>query len=166
MLYELLTGTTPFESETLKKVGLDELRRIIREEEPTTPSRRLSTLDAQACSTVSERRGVDGRGLGQVLRGELDWIVMKALEKDRDRPCLRSNGSSWPLTNTRVHRPGHLRDHPTDAARQQPGVHAPAKPRYRPRRRGLGFLALVISARRVSDSLAAGGDPRVLTLTP
>jgi serine/threonine-protein kinase len=85
MLYELLTGTTPFESDTLKKVGLDKMRRMIREEEPPALSRRLSTLSAQACSTISERRGVDGRRLGQLLRGELDWIVMKALEKDRDR---------------------------------------------------------------------------------
>jgi serine/threonine protein kinase/tetratricopeptide (TPR) repeat protein len=85
LLYELLTGTTPFESETLKKVGLDEMRRIIREEEPPTPSQRLSTLEAKACSTVSERRGVDERRLRQLLRGELDWIVMKALEKDRNR---------------------------------------------------------------------------------
>ncbi len=85
LLYELLTGTTPFESETLKKVGLDEMRRMIREEEPPTPSQRLSTLAAQVCETVSERRGVDSRRLGQVLRGELDWIVMKALEKDRNR---------------------------------------------------------------------------------
>jgi tetratricopeptide (TPR) repeat protein len=85
MLYELLTGTTPFESDTLKKAGLDEMRRLIREEEPPMPSWRLSTLSAQVCSTVSERRGVDGRRLGQVLRGELDWIVMKALEKDRNR---------------------------------------------------------------------------------
>jgi serine/threonine protein kinase len=85
LLYELLTGTTPFESQTLKKVGLDEMRRMIREEEPPTPSQRLSTLDARLCETVSERRGVDGRRLGQALRGELDWIVMKALEKDRDR---------------------------------------------------------------------------------
>jgi eukaryotic-like serine/threonine-protein kinase len=85
LLYELLTGTTPFQGETLKQVGLDEMRRMIREQEPPTPSQRLNTLDAQACSTVSERRGVDGRRLGQVLRGELDWIVMKALEKDRNR---------------------------------------------------------------------------------
>jgi serine/threonine protein kinase len=85
LLYELLTGTTPFENETLKKVGLDEMRRMIREDEPPTPSKRLSTLSAQVCLTVSERRGVDGRRLGQMLRGELDWIVMKALEKDRDR---------------------------------------------------------------------------------
>jgi serine/threonine protein kinase/tetratricopeptide (TPR) repeat protein len=85
LLYELLTGTTPFESETLKKVGLDEMRRIIREEEPPTPSQRLSTLEAKACSTVSERRGVEDRRLRQLLQGELDWIVMKALEKDRNR---------------------------------------------------------------------------------
>jgi tetratricopeptide (TPR) repeat protein len=85
LLYELLTGTTPFEGETLKKVGLDEMRRIIREEEPPTPSQRLSTLEAKACSTVSERRGVDERRLHQLLQGELDWIVMKALEKDRNR---------------------------------------------------------------------------------
>jgi hypothetical protein len=85
MLYELLTGTTPFASDTLKKVGLDEMRRLIREEEPPTPSRRLSTLSAQACSTVSERRGVDSRRLARMLCGELDWMVMKALEKDRDR---------------------------------------------------------------------------------
>jgi serine/threonine-protein kinase len=85
LLYELLTGTTPFESQTLKKVGLDEMRRMIREEEPPTPSQRLSTLAAQICSTVSDQRGVDSRRLGQMLRGELDWIVMKALEKDRNR---------------------------------------------------------------------------------
>jgi serine/threonine protein kinase len=85
LLYELLTGTTPFESQTLKKVGLEEMRRMIREEEPPTPSQRLSTLNAQVCETVSERRGVDRRRLRQALRGELDWIVMKALEKDRNR---------------------------------------------------------------------------------
>jgi serine/threonine protein kinase len=85
LLYELLTGTTPFTNETLRRAGLDEMRRLIREEEPPMPSQRLNTLDAQSCSTVSERRGVDGRRLGQLLRGELDWIVMRALEKDRNR---------------------------------------------------------------------------------
>jgi serine/threonine protein kinase len=85
LLYELLTGTTPFESEPLKKVGLDEMRRIIREEEPPRPSYRISTLSAEACTTTSERRGVDGRRLRQLLQGELDWIVLKTLEKDRNR---------------------------------------------------------------------------------
>jgi serine/threonine protein kinase len=85
LLYELLTGTTPFARETLRRAGLDEMRRMIREEEPPTPSQRLHTLDPHSCSTVAEQRGVDGRRLGQVMRGELDWIVMKALEKDRNR---------------------------------------------------------------------------------
>ncbi|HEY7330010.1 MAG TPA: serine/threonine-protein kinase [Gemmataceae bacterium] len=85
LLYELLTGTTPFQSRTLREVGLDELRRMIREDEPPTPSKRVSTLDAQACETISERRGATGCRLGQLLRGELDWIVMKSLEKERNR---------------------------------------------------------------------------------
>jgi eukaryotic-like serine/threonine-protein kinase len=85
LLYELLTGQTPFDKETLTKAGFDEMRRIIREDEPPCPSRRFSTLSAQASSTVSQHRSVDERHLGRVLRGELDWIVMKALEKDRSR---------------------------------------------------------------------------------
>jgi len=84
MLYELLTGTTPFDSETLKKVGYDEMRRIIREEEPLKPSTRMSTV-GQAATTFSAKRQSDPRNLSRLLRGELDWIVMKALEKDRNR---------------------------------------------------------------------------------
>ncbi|HTK74588.1 MAG TPA: serine/threonine-protein kinase, partial [Gemmataceae bacterium] len=72
LLYELLTGTTPFDAETLRKAPFDDVRRMIREEEPAIPSRRLSTLAAERQSTVSERRGVDGRRLGRLLRGELD----------------------------------------------------------------------------------------------
>jgi serine/threonine protein kinase len=85
LLYELLTGTTPFESETLKKASYDEMRRIIREDEPPRPSTRLSTLDAAKLSTISERRNMEPRKLSSEVRGELDWIVMKALEKDRNR---------------------------------------------------------------------------------
>src|SRR4051812_46034995 len=85
LLYELLTGQTPFDKETLTKAGFDEMRRIIREDEPLCPSRRFSTLSAQTISTVSQHRSVDQRHLGRVLRGEFDWIVMKALEKDRSR---------------------------------------------------------------------------------
>src|SRR5262249_27126826 len=80
-----LTGPRSWRRGTLNRAGYDERRRIIREQEPAAPSRRVSTLAVQQCSTVAEQRGVDGRRLGQVLRGELDWIVMKALEKDRDR---------------------------------------------------------------------------------
>jgi WD40 repeat protein/serine/threonine protein kinase len=84
LLYELLTGTTPFEKERLKEVGYDELRRIIREEEPPRPSTRMSTL-GRAATTLSAQRSSDPKRLSQVFRGELDWIVMKALEKDRNR---------------------------------------------------------------------------------
>lgn len=85
LLYELLTGETPVDRETLKKVGFDEFRRIIREDEPPRPSAMVSTLHAQALSTVAAHRHADSRKFGDSLRGELDWIVMKALEKDRDR---------------------------------------------------------------------------------
>src|SRR6516165_2948996 len=84
LLYELLTGTTPFDKERFKDVGYDELRRIIREEEPPKPSTRISTL-GQAAPTVSALRQSDPKRLSQLFRGELDWIVMKALEKDRNR---------------------------------------------------------------------------------
>jgi serine/threonine protein kinase/tetratricopeptide (TPR) repeat protein len=84
LLYELLTGTTPFDRERLRAVGYDEIRRIIREEEPARPSTRISTL-GQAASTVSANRQSDPGRLSELFRGELDWIVMKALEKDRNR---------------------------------------------------------------------------------
>jgi serine/threonine protein kinase/Flp pilus assembly protein TadD len=84
LLYELLTGTTPFDRERLRKAGYDEMRRIIREEEPARPSTRMSTL-GQAAATASDNRKSDPRRLSQLFRGELDWIVMKALEKDRNR---------------------------------------------------------------------------------
>ena len=85
LLYELLTGTTPFDAESLRAAGFDGMRRLIKETEPPRPSRRLSTLAAEARSTVSERRAVDDRQLGRQLRGELDWVVMRCLEKDRNR---------------------------------------------------------------------------------
>src|SRR5262245_6363656 len=84
LLYELLTGTTPFELGRLRQAGYDEIRRIIREEEPLKPSTRISTL-GPAAATVSADRQSDPKKLCRVLRGELDWIVMKALEKDRNR---------------------------------------------------------------------------------
>src|SRR3712207_6677164 len=85
LLYELLTGTTPVDKERLKRAAFDEVRRIIREEEPQRPSTRLSTMDEQARSVLAAHRKSDPRRLGQLFRGELDWIVMKALEKARSR---------------------------------------------------------------------------------
>jgi serine/threonine protein kinase/tetratricopeptide (TPR) repeat protein len=91
LLYELLTGTTPFDKERFKDIGYEEIRRIIREEEPARPSTRLSTL-GQAATTVSTQRKSDPKRLSQLFRGELDWIVMKALEKDRSRRYETANG--------------------------------------------------------------------------
>jgi WD40 repeat protein/serine/threonine protein kinase len=84
LLYELLTGTTPFDKERLKEASLDEIRRIIREEEPAKPSTRISTL-GHGAATVSANRKSEPRRLRQLFLGELDWIVTKALEKDRNR---------------------------------------------------------------------------------
>ena len=84
LLYELLTGTTPFDKERLRTAAYDEIRRIIREEQPAKPSRRMSTLGL-ATTTASTNRQSDPKRLSQLFRGELDWIVMKALEKERNR---------------------------------------------------------------------------------
>jgi eukaryotic-like serine/threonine-protein kinase len=84
LLYELLTGTTPFNKERFKELGYDEMRRIIREEEPPRPSTRLSTL-GQAATTLSTQRKSDPKRLSRLFRRELDWVVMKAIEKDRNR---------------------------------------------------------------------------------
>jgi serine/threonine protein kinase/tetratricopeptide (TPR) repeat protein len=84
LLYELLTGTTPFDKDRLKEANYEEIRRIIREEEPPKPSTRVSTL-GQAATTISTERQSDPKRLSQLIRGELDWIVMKCLEKDRNR---------------------------------------------------------------------------------
>jgi serine/threonine protein kinase len=84
LLYELLTGTTPFDAETLRQAGYGEIQRIIREVEPPKPSTRLSTLGG-ALTDIARRRDSDPRGLSRLLRGELDWIVMRALEKERGR---------------------------------------------------------------------------------
>jgi WD40 repeat protein/serine/threonine protein kinase len=84
LLYELLTGTTPFDKDRLKEAGYDELRRIIREEEPPKPSARISTL-GQAATAVATQRKSDPKRLSQLCRGELDWVVMRCLGKDRNR---------------------------------------------------------------------------------
>src|SRR5262249_27641005 len=84
LLYELLTGTTPFAKERLKEASYDEIRRIIREEEPAKPRTRIRTF-GQLATPLSANRKSEPRHLSQLFRRELDWIVMKALEKDRNR---------------------------------------------------------------------------------
>jgi tetratricopeptide (TPR) repeat protein/serine/threonine protein kinase len=91
LLYELLTGTTPFTKERFKLAGYDEIRRIIREEEPPKPSTRLSEAK-DSLPAISAQRHTEPAKLTKLVRGELDWIVMKALEKDRNRRYETANG--------------------------------------------------------------------------
>ena len=84
MLYELLTGRPPFAGEYLRSKGYAEIQRIIREEEPTKPSTRISTL-GEALIDIAALRGTNPGALRKLMRADLDWIVMKALEKDRTR---------------------------------------------------------------------------------
>jgi serine/threonine protein kinase len=84
LLYELLTGTTPFEAEAVRSRTFYEIMRVIREEDPPTPSARLDTL-GKRLAEVATRRRAEPQALAKLLRGDLDWVVMKAMEKDRRR---------------------------------------------------------------------------------
>ena len=85
ILYELLVGALPFDSKELRQAGFDGIRRRIREQEPSRPSARLGALGGEATTESARRRRVDARTLRRQLSGDLDWITMKALEKDRQR---------------------------------------------------------------------------------
>ena len=84
LLYELMTGVPPFDQQRLKEATFDEMRNIIRDEEPTKPSTRISTL-GESTPGVCLNRQTDAKRLRQYLRGDLDWIVMKAIDKNRSR---------------------------------------------------------------------------------
>jgi eukaryotic-like serine/threonine-protein kinase len=91
LLYELLTGTTPFTGKELRSAAYGEIQRIIREVEPPKPSTRLSN-NTDTIASVAAKRHTEPKRLGTLVRGELDWIVMKALEKDRQRRYETANG--------------------------------------------------------------------------
>jgi tetratricopeptide (TPR) repeat protein len=129
LLYELLTGTTPLQRQRLKQAALLEVLRLIREEEPPRPSTRLSTTEE--LPSIAANRGLEPRKLSGLVRGELDWIVMKALEKDRNRRYETANGLAHDIER-------HLRDEPVLAC--------PPSARYRMRkfaRRNKTMLAVV-----------------------
>jgi serine/threonine protein kinase/cytochrome c-type biogenesis protein CcmH/NrfG len=92
LLYELLTGQTPFDAEMLLQAGLDEMRRMIREQEPARPSTCLSTMAGADLTEIAKHRKAEPPKLIHLVRGDLDWIVMKALEKDRARRYETANG--------------------------------------------------------------------------
>ena len=91
MLYELLTGRAPMDSHELAKADYDEIRRQIREVEPLRPSNRISTLSAPERTTVARSRSADPGKLSRLVCGDLDWIVLKAMEKDRNRRYETAN---------------------------------------------------------------------------
>jgi tetratricopeptide (TPR) repeat protein len=106
LLYELLTGTTPFEAKRLRQAAFDEVLRIIREEEPPRPSTRLSST--QELPSIAAKRGLEPRKLNGLVRGELDWIAMKCLEKDRNRRYETANGLARDIEH-------YLHDEPVQA---------------------------------------------------
>jgi serine/threonine protein kinase len=91
LLYELLTGKTPFKQEELLKSGLNEMRRKLREDEPQRPSAILTTLHGTELRATAEHRHIEPPRLISLLKGDLDWIVLKALEKDRTRRYETAN---------------------------------------------------------------------------
>jgi serine/threonine protein kinase len=92
LLYELLTGRTPFDAKELLKSGVDEMRRTLREREPFSPSAKLHTLGGDELTKTATQRHVEPPRLLSEMKGDLDWIVMKALEKDRTRRYETANG--------------------------------------------------------------------------
>src|SRR5271163_1553387 len=107
LLYELLTGTTPFDRKRLRKAAFAEMLRIIKEEEPPRPSTRLTDSKEALASLAAQRRTEPGR-LTKEVRGELDWIVMKCLEKDRTRRYEAASGLARDLEH-------YLRDEAVEA---------------------------------------------------
>lgn len=99
MLYELLTGSTPVDKDTLGQKALLKVLQIIREEDPPRPSSRLSSSSHDVNAAVSDLRRLHPARLQQLLRGELDWVVMKALEKDRSRRYQTANDLGQDLSN-------------------------------------------------------------------
>ncbi len=103
LLYELLAGSPPFNRKELEKAGMLEMLRVIREDEPSKPSTKLSTADG--LPTLAANRGTEPAKLTRLVRGELDWIVMKALEKDRSRRYETANGFAMDVQRYLVDEP-------------------------------------------------------------
>src|SRR2546425_2438227 len=105
LLYELLVGQTPFDAQELASQGIEAMRRTIREKEPVRPSTRLATLQGEELTTAARRRSTDAPKLVHLLKGDLDWIVMKCLEKDRTRRYDTANGLAMDLKRHLNHEP-------------------------------------------------------------
>ena len=105
LLYELLTGRQPFDAQTLREAGIDEIRRLIREVEPPKPSTRLGTLSETDRTTAAKLRGTDVPKLSLLLCGDIDWIVMKALDKNRERRYETASALAADISHHLRHEP-------------------------------------------------------------
>jgi serine/threonine protein kinase/tetratricopeptide (TPR) repeat protein len=139
LLYELLTGSTPVDAEQLKRAAFDEIRRIIREDEPQTPSARIS--GSNTLPAIAAHRHIEPARLSNLVRGELDWIVMKALEKDRDRRYETANAFATDLLH-------YLNDEPVQAC--------PPSPAYRFRKFSRRNRVALVTVALVASSLVLG----------
>jgi len=141
LLYELLTGKTPFDAKELLAAGLDEMRRTIREREPVRPSMRVSTMADAERTTVAKHRQSEVPKLVHLLRGDLDWIVMKCLEKDRTHRYETANGLAQDLER-------HLSNEPV--------VARPASTTYRMQKFVRRNKVMVTAAAAVATVLVLG----------
>lgn len=141
LLYELLTGSTPFNARELMASGLDAMRKTIREKEAVRPSTKLATLQGQELATTAQRRSAEASKLVHQLKGDLDWIIMKCLEKDRTRRYETANGLAADLKRHMINEPVIARP-PSTAYRFQKAF----------RRNKLVFIA----ATAVAAALVAG----------
>jgi tetratricopeptide (TPR) repeat protein len=145
LLYELLAGSTPFDAKELMASGIDQMRRTIREQEPQRPSTRIATLQREALTTTAMRRSTNAPRLIHLVQGDLDWIVMKCLEKDRTRRYETANGLTADINR-------HLHNEPVTAA--APTFHYRAAKFCRRFRKPLGvaaaFAVVLIAATAMS----------------
>ncbi len=135
VLYELLVGELPFDPKELRAAGFDEMRRKIREETPPKPSTRLTTTKGEATAEVAKRHGVDPATLAKSCRGDLDWITMKALEKDRTRRYPSASGLAEDLRH-------YLKSEPVSAG--PPSVTYRMRKFVRRHRVGVGVAASML----------------------
>ncbi len=140
LLYELLTGVLPFASEELRQGGYAEIQRIIRDREPSRPSTRLAGPDSDVTTVARNRQSEAGR-LVHELRGDLDWITMRALEKDRTRRYPTVNGLAADVER-------HLRNEPVAAG--------PPSRRYRARKLFRRHRAALLASAAIALALVAG----------
>jgi tetratricopeptide (TPR) repeat protein/serine/threonine protein kinase len=147
LLYELLVGKPPFDSKSLVSAGYEEMRRIIREVEPVKPSSRLATLVGEARTSLAKARQIDEARLNRLVQPDLDWIVMKAIEKDRTRRYETANAFAQDIVR-------FLADEPVSAG--PPSVTYRMKKFARRNRRGLLSGAAAVAALLIGLAVAGG----------